>query len=76
MSDLKVGDACPQCGKPMIGGCSVPGCTAEVEVYSRIVGYLRPVRTWNDGKQEEFKGRIEYDDGFASRKIAAHQKSE
>jgi len=27
------------------------------EVFSRIVGYLRPVSSWNDGKQEEFKMR-------------------
>ena len=27
------------------------------EVYSRIVGYLRPVNQWNKGKQEEFKDR-------------------
>ena len=27
------------------------------EVYSRIVGYLRPTRNWNEGKQEEFKER-------------------
>lgn len=27
------------------------------EVYSRIVGYLRPVDQWNKGKQEEFKER-------------------
>ncbi len=27
------------------------------EVYSRVVGYLRPVDQWNDGKQEEFKER-------------------
>jgi len=38
---------CPQCGK-------------ETEVYSRIVGYLRPVKTWNDGKQQEFKDRTPY----------------
>jgi anaerobic ribonucleoside-triphosphate reductase len=30
------------------------------EVYSRIVGYLRPVRQWNEGKQEEFKDRKEF----------------
>ena len=30
------------------------------EVYSRIVGYLRPVKNWNTGKQEEFKDRVEY----------------
>jgi len=30
------------------------------EVYSRIVGYLRPVRQWNEGKQKEFEDRKEY----------------
>ena len=37
-----------------------PDCGATTEVYSRIVGYLRPVRTWNDGKQQEFKERTPY----------------
>jgi len=27
------------------------------EVYSRVVGYLRPVNSWNEGKTEEFKDR-------------------
>ena len=27
------------------------------EVYSRVVGYYRPVSSWNEGKQEEFKDR-------------------
>ena len=27
------------------------------EVYSRVVGYLRPVSQWNEGKQAEFKDR-------------------
>ena len=27
------------------------------EVYSRVVGYLRPVQNWNAGKKEEFKER-------------------
>lgn len=31
------------------------------EVYSRIVGYLRPTDQWNDGKQEEFSDRKTYD---------------
>lgn len=31
------------------------------EIYSRVVGYLRPVNQWNDGKQEEFKIRHRYD---------------
>jgi anaerobic ribonucleoside-triphosphate reductase len=32
-------------------------CGAECEVYSRVVGYLRPLKQWNEGKQEEFKRR-------------------
>ena len=31
-----------------------------VEVYSRVVGYFRPVDQWNKGKQEEFKERKAY----------------
>lgn len=27
------------------------------EIYSRIVGYFRPVSSWNEGKQEEFRDR-------------------
>lgn len=30
------------------------------EVYSRVVGYLRPVQSWNKGKQEEFKMRSNF----------------
>ena len=29
----------------------------EVECYSRVTGYLRPVKQWNDAKQSEFKNR-------------------
>ncbi len=29
----------------------------KCEVYSRIVGYLRPVEQWNEGKTEEFHNR-------------------
>jgi anaerobic ribonucleoside-triphosphate reductase len=30
------------------------------EVYSRIVGYIRPVQNWNPGKVEEFSDRKTY----------------
>jgi len=33
----------------------------ECEVYSRVVGYLRPVRQWHLGKQEEYQERKEYE---------------
>ena len=36
---------------------SCPNCSAETEVYSRVVGYLRPIKQWNDGKQAEFRRR-------------------
>ncbi|MEM4268310.1 MAG: ribonucleoside triphosphate reductase, partial [Candidatus Woesearchaeota archaeon] len=35
-------------------------CGSETEVYSRIVGYFRPVKNWNAGKQEEFRDRLEF----------------
>jgi ribonucleoside-triphosphate reductase len=34
-----------------------PSCGETCEVYSRVVGYLRPVSQWNAGKNEEFKMR-------------------
>ena|GEM_PF-1138023 len=33
-------------------------CGQPCEVYSRVVGYYRPVQNWNKGKTEEFKDRI------------------
>jgi ribonucleoside-triphosphate reductase (formate) len=38
-----------------------PVCGAPSEVYSRVVGYLRPVDQWNDGKQAEFAIRKTFD---------------
>lgn len=38
-----------------------PICGKETEVYSRITGYYRPVKNWNDGKAEEYKNRKVYD---------------
>jgi ribonucleoside-triphosphate reductase len=29
-------------------------CTGEMEVFSRVVGYYRPVSSWNKGKKHEF----------------------
>jgi len=42
---------------------TLPVQTAEkmAEVYSRITGYYRPVQNWNDGKQQEYKNRRNYD---------------
>ncbi len=35
-------------------------CNQETEIYSRVVGYLRPVKQWNDGKQAEYAMRSNY----------------
>ncbi len=40
--------------------CICPKCGEETEVYSRITGYYRPVRNWNDGKAEEYRHRKTY----------------
>jgi ribonucleoside-triphosphate reductase len=37
-----------------------PICGREAEVYSRITGYYRPLKNWNNGKTQEFKDRAEY----------------
>lgn len=37
-----------------------PDCGSTCEVYSRVVGYLRPVDQWNNGKQAEFEMRETY----------------
>ena len=43
-----------------------PHCGKEAEVYSRITGYYRPVKNWNDGKSQEFKDRKVYDISHSS----------
>jgi ribonucleoside-triphosphate reductase len=39
-----------------------PTCGAKCEIYSRVVGYFRPVEQWNDGKQAEFNIRKKFDE--------------
>ena len=48
---------CPKCGFIEGKHETCPKCGGECEVYSRSVGYLRPVKQWNKGKQQEFKDR-------------------
>ena len=33
----------------------------QCEVYSRVVGYIRPVNQWNNGKRAEFGDRVTFD---------------
>ena len=39
-----------------------PTCGEKAEVYTRIVGYFRPVQNWNKGKQAEYQDRKEYEE--------------
>jgi ribonucleoside-triphosphate reductase len=48
---------CPEHGYLSGEQKECPHCGKRAEVYSRIVGYVRPVQQWNDGKQAEFKLR-------------------
>ena len=38
-----------------------PVCGGATETYSRITGYYRPIKNWNDGKSQEFKDRQTYE---------------
>ncbi len=48
---------CPSHGYLSGEHSKCPKCGLESEIYSRVVGYLRPVKQWNNGKRQEFKLR-------------------
>ena len=51
---------CPEHGYLRGEQAMCPDCGRQTEVYSRVVGYLRPVVQWNDGKQAEFRMRTPF----------------
>ncbi len=51
---------CPEHGYIAGEHFTCPHCGKEAEVYSRITGYYRPVKNWNDGKTSEFNNRKTY----------------
>jgi ribonucleoside-triphosphate reductase len=51
---------CPEHGYLPGERPACPACGREADVYSRVVGYLRPVSRWNDGKRAEFALRKTY----------------
>ncbi len=61
---------CPEDGYLSGEQPTCPKCGRTAEVYSRVVGYLRPVDQWNIGKQEEFKQRRSFDKALG-RKLKA-----
>ena len=48
---------CPSHGYLSGAMDSCPRCDSETEVYSRVVGYLRPIKQWNEGKRAEYGRR-------------------
>ena len=52
---------CPTHGYVAGEHSSCPDCGSECEIYSRIVGYIRPVKGWNKGKKAEFANRKTFD---------------
>ncbi|HDI07292.1 MAG TPA: ribonucleoside triphosphate reductase [Candidatus Bathyarchaeota archaeon] len=62
---------CPSHGYLSGGHKHCPKCGAKCEVYSRVVGYLRPVDQWNDGKQAEFAIRRTFDKSVVVRTVQA-----
>ena len=52
---------CPKDGYIQGEHFKCPHCGGDAEVYSRITGYYRPVRNWNDGKVSEFNSRKTYE---------------
>ncbi len=48
---------CPNHGYVAGEHFTCPDCGADCEVYSRVVGYIRPVNQWNKGKKKEFSDR-------------------
>ena len=52
---------CPKCGWSGIGiQTTCPRCGSETEVWSRIVGYYRPLKNWNPARRREFWARKHY----------------
>jgi len=52
-------------------------CNKETEVFSRVVGYFRPVNNWNEGKKEEFEDRKAFsEEKSMENKLYAKEKKE
>lgn len=52
---------CPEHGYLPGEQVTCPTCKTACEVYTRVAGYLRPVKQWNEGKQAEYRMREVFD---------------
>lgn len=51
---------CPEHGYQRGEHAACPICGGKAEIWTRVVGFHRPVQNWNLGKKEEFRDRLEY----------------
>ena len=51
---------CPEHGYIVGEHFTCPECGRDAEVWSRVVGYLRPIQNYHKGKKEEYRQRIKY----------------
>jgi len=52
---------CRSCGWNGVGIFEkCPNCNKNTEIWSRIVGYYKPINNWNIGKKAEFRQRVQY----------------
>lgn len=56
---------CPEHGYISGEHFNCPECGKEAEVWTRVVGFHRPVQSWNKGKKEEYKDRLEFDTEYS-----------
>jgi ribonucleoside-triphosphate reductase (formate) len=55
---LKEYKQCSKCGHKIY----------KPEIFSRVVGYIRPISNWNDSKLAEFNDRVKFDSAFTTEK--------
>ena len=65
---------CPQHGYLAGEHAYCPKCLCSCEIYSRVTGYLRPLKQWNSGKQAEFKLKKNYKVNAFSKRFAFRGK--
>ena len=51
---------CPEHGYLKGEHFTCPECGQDSEVWTRVVGFHRPVQSWNNGKKEEYNDRVEF----------------
>jgi len=59
---------CRECKYSIVGiQDKCPKCGGKMDIWSRIVGYYRPLRNWHEGRRSEFRTRIHYGGRGATR---------